>query len=206
MPAPQLNDPAIDPQLASYYANLDELTGRALSGEIDEDEFRDELKRLAAAALLLAFLLAGGDDENAEAQAQLIEAATMTAESAEALAGDLFDGRYSQSDTQTADEGRGKLRTHLELWVFAMAGMFTEGQVYSRPVNGREKTFRWDLGFTFRHCRDCAGLAGTILTASEWQQAGIAPQHHDLECGGWRCDCRLTETDEASIGFENVTI
>ena len=75
------------------------------------------------------------------------------------------------------------------LWTRAHEGVYATGQVNTRV----EMWLMWQLGATERHCKDCFHLNGQIHTAEEWRAAGIRPQSPDLECGGWRCDCRLTE-------------
>lgn len=52
----------------------------------------------------------------------------------------------------------------------------------------------WVLGATEQHCSTCSGLHGIVAHISEWQAARVVPQNAPnpmLECGGWRCDCRL---------------
>lgn len=89
------------------------------------------------------------------------------------------------------------------LWTRAHEGVYAEGQVNSR----QEVWLMWELGKTERHCSSCLALNGQIHTAAEWRSAGIRPQSPDLRCGGWNCDCRLTEipgytgTGEGTIGF-----
>lgn len=56
--------------------------------------------------------------------------------------------------------------------------------------------FEWQLGATEDHCDTCATLNGTVATADEWSKSGWKPQGSNLECGGWRCDCRLEPTDK----------
>lgn len=57
----------------------------------------------------------------------------------------------------------------------------------------------WQLGGTKTHCPTCSKLNGKVKRASYWRAKGIQPQNYPnplLECGGWRCDCELTPTDE----------
>jgi len=64
--------------------------------------------------------------------------------------------------------------------------------VYNRALaeTGQEEWYRWVLGQTEKHCETCADRAGKIKTGAEWL-ADVMPQSQALECGGWRCDCRL---------------
>ena len=57
----------------------------------------------------------------------------------------------------------------------------------------------WNLGATEQHCGSCGALDGIVAYATEWELAGVHPQgapNAALECGGWRCDCSLTPTNE----------
>jgi hypothetical protein len=60
---------------------------------------------------------------------------------------------------------------------------------------GNQK-MRWDLGPTKDHCESCLKLNGKVKRASQWDEADIRPQSPRLKCGGYRCLCTLTPTDE----------
>jgi len=217
MPAlPNLPDPAADAQLEAYYAQLDDLTEQALAGQVREDVFRQEMRRITEAAILLMFLLAGGDQNAPSADLALDEQYRIARNSVERLAEDIYDGRYSGRGesqavlgrpAQTAEEAREKLRNRLVLWVFSLAGIDAIGKMHAAPMliagEYREPTYVWELGPTKEHCTDCLYLSGTVLTASEWIQTGVAPQSPDLECNGFRCMCSLVPTEAESLGFEN---
>lgn len=55
--------------------------------------------------------------------------------------------------------------------------------------------YMWVLGNTIEHCTTCLTAHGQVHRLGTWVKAGILPQSNDLECGGWRCDCRLIPTD-----------
>lgn len=200
----QLPDESANLQLQRYYEQIEALTDRALNGDIYENEFRDEYERLALAALLLAFLLAGGDQDNPAAARELETAQRQARESAAKLTSDIYDGRYSANEEtgQTVEQGREKLAGRLTLWAFSLGELYHLGMLYNR--SGRNK--RWGLGNTEQHCSTCLGLDGVVLTVDEWEFLGIRPQSSKLACRGFYCDCRWTETDEPSIGLENVTL
>lgn len=58
-----------------------------------------------------------------------------------------------------------------------------------------KRSLRWELGATEKHCSDCAGYAGQVKTAQEWDDIfrvyGHRPQARELECNGYRCDCKM---------------
>ena len=56
----------------------------------------------------------------------------------------------------------------------------------------------WVFGDT-DHCDTCEKLNGIVAYASEWEAAGFAPQNAPndmLDCGGWKCQCKLRPTDQ----------
>jgi hypothetical protein len=218
MPDPlQIGDDRIDGELRQYYDELDELTQRALDGAVRESDFKDEMERIAIAALLLAFLLAGGNPEAAGADTELDRERKTVRNSIDVLADDIYDGRYSargedeEAPAQTDDEGREKLQNRLVLWSHTLAGVYALGQEFQPPklnADGRieEPRLVWRRGGTADPCSDCVALDGVILTADEWRRLGVRPQGHMLECGGWHCLCGRYPTDAPSVGFANVPI
>ncbi|HMM99860.1 MAG TPA: hypothetical protein PKC99_12680 [Anaerolineales bacterium] len=67
----------------------------------------------------------------------------------------------------------------------------------------------WKLGATEQHCETCAALDGIVAYAREWEELGVHPQgapNELLECGGWRCDCSLEQTDarRSPKAFETI--
>lgn len=69
-------------------------------------------------------------------------------------------------------------------------------ELITRETGGR---LVWRLGATEEHCTTCAALNGIVAFAREWQELDVHPQNAPnalLECGGWRCDCTLEQTDK----------
>ena len=218
-PATTGND-AVDGRIQAYYDEIDALTGLALAGEVDENEFRDELERLTLLALLLMFVLSGGDPNAPGAEEALEEQRQQARDSAGVIATALFNGNYSTRSeddavrgypAQTAEEGREKLRFRLILWTFFLSGVYHIGQAYIPPKVGAggeliEATGTWRFTPGKDHCTDCLFLNGVTLTWSEWQWLGIHPQSYDLECGGLRCGCQRSDEGLPSDGLENLGI
>ena len=188
----QIDDPQIDPLLEQYQEQLIALILLANSGELSRIQFRDRLAALADTFLTAAFLLAGGDVRKRQELDDLITAHTA---SVTRLARDVFNGTYQ------GEAGEGKIANRARLWTASVAGAYSIGQIYSTRGGQR---LRWDLGNTEQHCSDCLRLNGIVLTRDEWRQTGWRPRIRRLECGGWYCDCRLTETDEPSMGIGAV--
>lgn len=86
----------------------------------------------------------------------------------------------------------GALWPRTELWI----NRYKEVQNLAKTMACANQKLIWVFGQTEEHCRSCSRLAGKVKRASTWAAADIRPQHPDLECGGWRCDCRLEPTDQ----------
>jgi hypothetical protein len=77
-----------------------------------------------------------------------------------------------------------------ELWAKRYKSIVTLAQVTA----GADRKMRWRFGQTEMHCNDCASYNGKVYRASVWHKYGAIPRSHNLECGGWLCDCRLDVT------------
>ena len=87
------------------------------------------------------------------------------------------------------------LRARVELWANRYPNIVNEAQAYCKPYD----LFRWEYGDTIDHCSSCAALNGVVATGDNWRMSGVMPQNPPnprLECGGWRCRCRLVPTTE----------
>lgn len=202
-------DETIDPQLQAYYDQLAALTAAALAGNIDKRDFAEQMERIVLAALLLVYLLGGGTAATAESDDKYQERIAQNRNSIDVLADDIYSGRYLANDKQTAEEAKSKLDGRLALWVFGLAAVYDLGknkQPDVKVVNGEvvEYTETWHLGNTEQHCKTCFALNGVTLTPGEWDRLGLVPRSPDLECGGWRCDCRKTADGLPSDGLDNI--
>jgi hypothetical protein len=85
------------------------------------------------------------------------------------------------------------LYQRVELW----ANRYNEVVNLAKTETGSQVKFVWELGRTELHCSTCFGLNGIVAFGYEWKNSGYKPQaapNAMLECGGWRCDCRLNQT------------
>jgi hypothetical protein len=59
----------------------------------------------------------------------------------------------------------------------------------------------WNLGETEKHCETCARLAGKRHRISYLLQNDYIPRKPGaaMDCGGWRCDCSLTDKNGNEI-------
>jgi hypothetical protein len=82
------------------------------------------------------------------------------------------------------------------LWATRWTEAYNEAVRLITKENGGNLV--WIYGDT-DHCTTCLSLNGIVARASEWDALGIKPQsapNNKLECGGWKCQCSLQQTDK----------
>ena len=60
--------------------------------------------------------------------------------------------------------------------------------------------YRWELGKTEKHCKDCSRLSGQVHRLKDYQRRRLLPNSDTLECTGMNCDCNLIKTTERAKG------
>jgi len=111
---------------------------------------------------------------------------------------DIIDAKESTSgmtEGEALDAFRSQFRSRIDVWASKYGEMVNKSKAH---FGGKTK-LKWELGATEKHCETCEWLNGTVAYAYEWEQAGVYPGESGssvLACGGWNCDCKLTETDE----------
>jgi len=73
-----------------------------------------------------------------------------------------------------------------------------EGAKPNTPIG---ENLIWMEGDTEKKCSTCLALDGLIASARDWMESGLHPQmapNEYLECGGWKCQCRLLPTLETA--------
>lgn len=81
------------------------------------------------------------------------------------------------------------------IWANRWNDIYNAAKLYIASQYGDRMV--WVYGDT-DHCTTCEQLNGIVAFAREWEQLNIRPQNPPnplLECGGWRCQCRLEVTD-----------
>lgn len=84
------------------------------------------------------------------------------------------------------------LYTRVELWV----NKYNEVKELAKVTCGKEKRYRFNLGGAVDHCDTCAWLDGVVAFGDVWAGSGVMPQSRSLICGGYNCQCGLTETQD----------
>lgn len=105
-----------------------------------------------------------------------------------------FIASIRTDDGTLPNDVRASLFARVDLW----AQRYKDAQNQARVMACGDRKLIWVLGATEEHCKTCLKLEGKVKRASQWDAAGIRPQNPPnamLECGGWRCDCGLVQTD-----------
>ena len=82
------------------------------------------------------------------------------------------------------------VRARMETWINLRANAYNE----ALEILGKDAKLKWVLGPT-EHCSTCLKMSGHVHRASTWARYA-RPQHPELACGGWRCQCELIPTTE----------
>lgn len=85
-----------------------------------------------------------------------------------------------------ANENLTGITARVEMWANRYLDVVNRSEIFCKPND----LFQWRLGATEKHCTDCAGYAGRIMTGREWAKEK-RPQGRDLACHGYNCDCEL---------------
>lgn len=94
------------------------------------------------------------------------------------------------------EAGADSVLSRADMWANRYLDVVNQASIYTAGENDR---FAWRLGATEHHCATCAALDGVVATAVDWQVRGLHPQqppNEELECQGWKCDCKFEKTDE----------
>ena len=153
---------------------------------------RNEFKRAMVEAFGAAFELGwhtGGGELPAEPDAQDWLAARVDAEMG-----------YIDQVLQNAKELRAEGGDYFE-WVTSRADGFT-GSVasvynYAKMAAKKNIMLEWVFGDTVEHCQTCEKLNGQKHRASWYLSRDYIPRKPgaNLECGGYRCLCRLVDSE-----------
>lgn len=212
----------IETEIEQYQRNLQVLATQLQNGDIEENEFIEQIEIITAAIYFIAYLN-GSQTENEAAQ-QLIEDAKAALETMGVWTGAIVDQAMIEAaipeearnniDSQLAisatsainlaqkilekayDEDENILLNRLVLWVNKALEMYAWGQLF-RADN---PFLKWLVYALKRHCRDCLRLDGQVHTAQEWRASGFWPRCNNLECRGWACGCSFIESEGPSRG------
>lgn len=194
----QLGNDDVDPLLADYHTELDDLLQQAIAGDIDRDEFEERLDDLVAATLLLMFVTGSGDsDIPLEAQLAFESEIQTHREAASRLADDIYvDEVFTVTEDLSEEAAEIRRLSRIALWVAGAAGLYALGQAHG--PDDRRLVWRWDPDK--EHCDTCRALNDQVATVADWRASGYRPQGRMLVCGGWLCGCGWFETQADLTG------
>ncbi len=89
------------------------------------------------------------------------------------------------------------LLARAELWANRYQESYNDAKVKIALEYGGK--LKWVEGDTQDKCETCLALDGIVAYATVWDNLGVYPQsapNESLDCGGWRCQCKLVPTDE----------
>lgn len=180
----------------SYRANLRSVTRGYWSGVLDLNQFYDQMRATMNTRLQQAW-----DEGAAECGIRPDE---YTPEEQIALANGIANelnqlpGLALRVD-QNSKVNKGKLTPLLDRVSSLWLDRYNDFKNRARLMACKDQKLEWIYGDT-EHCTTCAALNGKVKRGSFWQTSGYQPQNPPnsaLECGGWRCQCRLEPTDRA---------
>lgn len=168
-------------------------------------EFVDIMSNLIDGQLSQAFEQAWADDGNDTPPPDYLQTAAhdMIAEQQ----GMVRQFYQEIIDAQVDELGTDALLSRASLWANRWNEAYNQAvHLIQLQMGGKEV---WRLGATEQHCPTCSALDGIVAYASEWEQLGVHPQQGPndlLVCGGWRCDCSLSPTNQrrSPKAFESI--
>lgn len=184
------------PEGKTYEFFLDALEG-LIQGVYDGNvagDFIDIMANLISGQLTQAFEQAWAENEE---EGDLPDYLTGPLE-------DMILGQYEHVDqlfrdivdARVDEEPIDALLARAALWANQFTSAYNEAVRLITLENGGNMV--WQFGDT-EHCETCRQLDGIIAPASVWDELGVHPQgapNDILDCGGWRCGCSLTSTDQ----------
>lgn len=88
--------------------------------------------------------------------------------------------------------------TRVGYWVDSLNQLGALGR--ARALDGM--MVYWELGDTETHCESCLSHSKERSHRMKWwRERGWLPKSHDLECGGWNCDCTLRSKQTGKVVY-----
>lgn len=90
-----------------------------------------------------------------------------------------------------------EIRSRVDTW----ANMSLDPVYYKAlSVANPRGRYMWVYDPLKEHCRTCLRLNGQIHQLKSFTDRNLVPRARSLECGGWKCGCRLVQTDQPIRG------
>lgn len=179
---------------AQFELAIGDLFVAAVNGDVDRRRFGVVARGLIASYGRKAYrdgLEAGGADAAEISDEELAEISRIAVEQSQYVT--AVGEAIFKDDAVSPAEAEGKP----QLWWNKSIMPFYQAGLVSADKNGN---YEWMLGATEEHCTHCLRLNKQVHRLRNWVERGWLPQSSKLECGGWRCDCRLEKTKRQVSG------
>lgn len=193
-PPPAQAEKTLESTQGQFESDIANLFLAAVQGQVTRQRFGIAARALIAKYGRRAYLdglEAGGVDKVETSDEDLAEIASIAA-SQSIYVTNVGEAIYADNTVSEA-EAAGKP----QLWWNKSIMPFYQAGLESADKNGM---YEWKLGQTEEHCSTCIRLNGQVHRLRNWVDRGWLPQSSKLECGGWRCDCRLDKTTRPVSG------
>jgi len=183
-----------------YAAKLESAMVGYLTGQTTWTRGRNEFRRTVYSGIAYAFeagWAAGGADPDNLTPEAIARIGAMTDEEV-GFTGDLWAQLKEILAAGLPDNAEDIAQDHAANYARTLQGIYNEAIMMA----DRSRIAIWRLGQTEDHCETCAGLDGNEHTLGWFLDNGYIPQQRGsttLECGGWRCDCRIEDKDGNQI-------
>ena len=84
-------------------------------------------------------------------------------------------------------------KIRVEMWAKRYQDTLNQAKIYCAKDNQK---YEWIYTPDKDHCRTCLSLNGIVAYAREWEESGLKPQGHNLQCRGFLCGCDLVLTSK----------
>lgn len=176
-----------------FFSNLITYCDLAASRQISSRNFMSSLKgeiRLAGRAAFMDGIRDGsGNYSINESELSEDEIATRNAlvETQVSYASGLRDFAFSDPPPAFIE-----IISRVSLWASkSLDSIYAAGKL----MGSGNKVQEWVLGRTEKHCSTCLAASKQRHRAKTWLKHEIMPHGDKLECGGFRCDCELRDTN-----------
>lgn len=179
---------------AFYASSIRDFTKKMYDGHISYSAFVSSMENLIIAQLRLAWF--EGMEENGLTEddmtnewAGILNEIIMTEQ--DHIAGFAIDIEKARRAESPLDP----LMSRADTWGNRYPDVINRARVITAAVGEK---LEWVYGDT-DHCETCLSLNGIVAYASEWAVSAYHPQQPPnsyLDCGGWKCRCRLVPTSK----------
>lgn len=180
---------------AEYMITLEDLMVSYLESTRPITAFRNEFRRAANDAMILAVAAGWADGEgygpipddlNTWVLGRIDQEVDFISGVFEELKGLRKEGEQESQESFVGARVSG--------YTASISGVYNYALMMAKKLSMGQ----WQLGRTERHCSTCSQLNGQVRTLNWFLENGYVPRqpgNPNLECGGWHCDCRIVNPE-----------